>query len=163
MNIFVIATFLSFMCLIETTAAIDWAKWKKKHNKTYTDKSRNNVRQTIFQNNINKIDEHNAKNLSFKMDTNNFSDLSDDEIAARYTMYIDEESVKTLIKQAKVAKFRKTNTGRQLIDVITNVTQYQRGLNVSVNWVTAGFVAPVRDQGGCGSCYAFATVSTSNI
>ena len=29
----------------------------------------------------------------------------------------------------------------------------------SVNWVTAGYVSPIRNQGSCGSCYAFGTVN----
>ena len=100
MKILFVAAFIGLIYLIKTISADDWEKWKKKHNKNYSDNARHNVRQVIFLNNLEKINKHNAKNLSFKMGTNHFSDLSDEEIASRYTMEIDEESVKTLIKKA---------------------------------------------------------------
>jgi len=33
------------------------------------------------------------------------------------------------------------------------------GIPASVNWVTAGKVNPIQDQGQCGSCWAFSAVA----
>jgi cathepsin L len=122
----------------------DWSKWKGFNSKKYSDKSVDTVRRSIFEKNLKRINQHNSKNSSFKMALNAFSDLSDQELAASYTIKINEKSVKALIKNASVF-MPDRRSARSPVD--------------SVNWVTAGYVAPIRNQGSCGACYAFSTVN----
>ena len=122
----------------------DWSKWKSFNSKKYSDNSADTVRRSIFENNLKRIKQHNAKNSSFKMALNAFSDLSDQELADSYTIKINEKSVKALFRNASVFKPDRREA-RSPVD--------------SVNWVTAGYVSPIRNQGSCGSCYAFGTVN----
>jgi cathepsin H len=144
MNSFSVKVLILMVCLVNAQDD-SFTKWSGRYKKKYSDSAEDNVRKNIFKSRTDKINKHNRKNSSFNMAPNEFSDLTDAEIAARYTMKIDEESVKEFIKNANYSKAN-SKTGRQDIS--------------SINWVTTGYVAPVRNQGSCGSCYAFSVANT---
>ncbi len=148
MNFFTsILLLLAMVCLIRADSMDDWIQWKNLNKKNYSHNSQDNVRRSIFQKNLLRINQHNAKNSSFKMAPNAFSDLSEQELDS-YTIKISEESIKSLIRNASLFKPDR-RAARSPVD--------------QVNWVTAGFDSPVRNQGSCGSCYAFSTVNTLSI
>ena len=88
------------------------------------------------------VNSHNSNPKNgFKMAINKFSDLSHEEFIATYTGYKPEPN--------------KAHSKRQLTPRSVNVT----GLPTYVDWRTKGYVNPVKDQGGCGSCWIFAGIA----
>lgn len=128
----------------------EWEQWKNNNHKEYSNArgleaeagSEEDVRKEIFKENLRKVKDFNKKNTTFKMGLNEYSDLSEDELKQRFKANIDLTKVKKNIQNCNKSD---TSKGRQII--------YD-----TVNWVTSGYVAPVQNQGSCGSCYAFSTV-----
>ncbi|KAL8124954.1 cysteine proteinase COT44-like [Apium graveolens] len=133
----------------EVKDIFDW--WLKKHGKTYNtnglelEKER---RFEIFKDNLKFIDEHNSGNHSYRVGLNKFADLSNDEYRSIYL------GTRTDAKR----RFVKYQTG-----AISNRYAVRNGedrmLPESVDWRNRGAVTPIKDQGSCGSCWAFSTVA----
>lgn len=130
-----------------------WAEYKKQFNKKYStntgrdivddSSSQENLRFTIFKQNLVQIKQHNSLNLTFKMGLNKFSDLTETELKSKFNRQIDLNQVKSNIKKATIIK--SINTVRRIVPS-------------NVNWIKNGVVTTPREQGNCGACYAFASV-----
>ena len=134
-----------------------WLEWKLKNNKSYSNSTyvnrfhpiRNQSKKEelerfrIFKINMFKIIEHNNhSNKSYSMDTNAYSDLTLDELNTRFVAVIDVNQLKQF-------------------NMISNKTYYNKSKSIAkrIDWVKSGYVDKIHNQGACGACYTFATVS----
>uniref|UniRef100_A0A1J3K0R4 Cysteine proteinase RD21a n=1 Tax=Noccaea caerulescens TaxID=107243 RepID=A0A1J3K0R4_NOCCA len=112
--------------------------WQVKHGKVQNSLVEKDRRFEIFKDNLRFIDDHNQKNLSYRLGLTKFADLTNDEYRS---MYVGNK----LKRKAKKTSLRyEARVG----DAVPE----------SVDWRKEGAVAEVKDQGGCGSCWAFSAI-----
>ncbi|OQR72774.1 cathepsin L-like [Tropilaelaps mercedesae] len=120
-----------------------WAEFRRTHQKQYHG-SEELQRRFIFEDNLYIIQEFNRVNASeagFRLGINQFADMTNEE-------------------------FRKTFLGHRYsanhvshADSTFEATGIQN-LPAKVDWTTKGYVTPVKNQGQCGSCWAFSTTGS---
>merc|ERR1719418_397810 len=114
--------------------------FKEKYQKKYNRIDEEVKRFNIFKSNVEQIEFHNSQRSSYSRAINAFTDLSEEEFKANHL------GLKTFPSSSSLPRsVRARNASRDLPN--------------SVNWVTEGAVTAVKDQGQCGSCWAFSLTS----
>ncbi|XP_019174049.1 PREDICTED: ervatamin-B-like [Ipomoea nil] len=128
--------------LEETSLLLRHERWMARHGRSYKDDVEKANRFKIFRENLEFIESFNkAGNRSYKLGTNKFTDLTNEEFRA--TM-LNEEKSSPLPKASKPASF--------LNESLAQVPD-------SLDWRKQGAVTGIKDQGNCGCCWAFSVVA----
>jgi len=118
----------------------EWNAFKTVHNRQYSSPEHEEARYWIFKSNADVIRAHNAKQSSFQMGMNDFSDLTLDEFSESHF------GVKMPTEMWQGAKKLGTHSVRA-----------GEELPSSVDWTSKGAVTPIKNQGSCGSCWSFSS------
>ena len=129
-----IAAALAASATALNSVEFEFIKYIAEYNKSYADLAEYNLRFQQFERSLELVIQHNATSSSYRLGLNKFSDWTADEKAALQT----EWNITT--SDANVSR--------------SNQATYQ-----PIDWRTMGAVNPIKDQGSCGSCWAFSAVS----
>ncbi|KAK9288119.1 hypothetical protein L1049_016567 [Liquidambar formosana] len=119
-----------------------YKKWKSHHtvSRSCDEKHR---RFNVFKENVKYIHEFNKQDKPYKLKLNKYGDLTNHEFRSTYAS--------SKVNHHRMFRGTPRGNGTFMYEKVTNIPP-------SVDWRKKGAVTGVKDQGQCGSCWAFSTV-----
>jgi cathepsin L len=118
---------------ILTEADYKFMEFVSAHGKTYGTKAEFEFRSTIFKKTLEEVEYINSQNGTHRAEINFLADMTYDE-------------------KKKLNGYRPRVGEAQNVEILD-----ESNLAASVDWRSKGAVTPVKNQGRCGSCWAFST------
>ncbi|KAG9345301.1 hypothetical protein JZ751_009847, partial [Albula glossodonta] len=119
----------------------EWENWKATHKKEYNGLGEEEIRRAVWEKNMMLIDAHNREYElgmhSYELGMNHLGDMTTEEVAEKLTGLqtpLFRDSNNTFIPDNSIKRLPKAIDYRKL-----------------------GYVTPVKNQGSCGSCWAFSS------
>jgi len=141
----VLALALTCTLALDVTLNQHWKLWKDSNNKRYNDVEES-VRRAIWESNLKKVQDHNLKAdlgvHTYWLGMNKYADMNIDEFVRQMNGF-------NATKRAARPSARTFKFDPSLGDLPT-----------SVDWRPKGYVTPIKDQGQCGSCWAFSSTGS---
>ncbi|GAA0145253.1 cysteine protease [Lithospermum erythrorhizon] len=126
----------------EVRGLYEW--WLATHGKTCNDLNEKEIKFDVFKDNLKFIDEHNSEDRTYKVGLTQFADLTHEEYKSK-VLGMRSDAIRRFVKSKNATQ--------------SNASQGGSRLPKFVDWRKKGAVAPIKNQGSCGSCWAFSTVA----
>jgi len=143
-GLIILSVSVAVSCATNLKTQTHFNEFIKKYNKKYESTEHYHERLAIFAENLEMIEKHNSEGHSWKMAVNHFADLTHEEFKSTYASGLLNVA-KVQGSAAPLASAKKINLN---------------DLPESKDWRDDGIITKPKDQGMCGSCWAFATVET---
>jgi cathepsin L len=118
----------------------EWQQWKLQYKKQYSSEGEEYHRQRVWLSNLKFIEEFDSETEGFSVAMNEFGDLDPREFVSRYN---------GLTRNPPSPSGEPCTLGKGVSDLPT-----------TVDWRTKGYVTGIKNQGSCGSCWAFSATGS---